>query len=114
MARRPPRSVERQDLTIEIRGHAELSRRTRNTQQSIIECSREGGLERRPGTAVERHQSVWLSRNEIGADGSTKSWPRARDLVCVSCRTNMSVGRPDVTVVDRCLARGNCNAERLA
>jgi hypothetical protein len=114
VARRPSRTVERQDLTIKVRGHAELRCRTRNAQQSIIDCSRGGGLVRRPGMAVERHQGAWLSRNKIGADRSTESWPRARDLVSISRGANVSGGRPDVTVVHRCLARGNRNAERLA
>lgn len=114
MARRPSRTVERQHLTIEVRGHAELRRRTRNAQQSIIEGSRGGGFVLRPGMTVESHQGAWLSCNTIGADRSTESWPRARNLVNISRGANMSAGRPDVTVVRRCLVRGNRNAECLA
>lgn len=113
MAWRPFLSVERQDVTIKVRGHAELRCRTRNTQQSIIDCSRGGGLVWRPGMAVERHQGAWLPRNKIGADRSAESWSRARDLVSISRGANMSGERPDVTVVHRYLARGNRNAERL-
>jgi len=58
VGRRPFLAVERQDLTIKVRGHAELRRRTRNAQQSILEYSRSGGLVRRPGMAIERHKGA--------------------------------------------------------